>query len=157
MGIPQLEANMLARKQFLKLVSSTKTPTSLRGAIPTTVTMTSTATFHSSPPRHELSVEHQKIVKSTAPVLAEHGVAITSHFYKRMLNNHPELRNVFNSAHQDTGTQPAALAHAVWAYASNIDNLGALTTAVSRIGHKHASPGRMGSCLPATGRYIHQL
>ena len=153
-GIPQLEANMLARKQFLKLVSSTKTPTSLRGAIPTTVTMTSTATFHSSPPRHELSVEHQKIVKSTAPVLAEHGVAITSHFYKRMLNNHPELRNVFNSAHQDTGTQPAALAHAVWAYASNIDNLGALTTAVSRIGHKHASLGITPDQYPIVGENL---
>lgn len=94
------------------------------------------------------------IVKSTAPVLAEHGVTITSHFYKRMLNNHPELRNIFNSAHQSTGTQPAALAHAVWAYASNIDNLGALTTAVTRIAHKHASLGITPDQYPIVGENL---
>ncbi|KAK4938266.1 Nitric oxide oxidoreductase [Elasticomyces elasticus] len=145
---------MLARRQISKLASSMKTTSSLRGAIPTTVTMTSTASFHSSPPRHELSAEHQKIVKSTAPVLAEHGVTITSHFYKRMLENHPELRNIFNAAHQSTGTQPAALAHAVWAYASNIDNSGALTTAVSRIGHKHASLGIRPDHYPIVGENL---
>ncbi|KAK6371478.1 uncharacterized protein PV06_01487 [Exophiala oligosperma] len=112
------------------------------------------ADFHSSPVQHGLSEEHQAIVKSTAPVLAEHGVAITSHFYKRMLNNHPELRNIFNSAHQSTGTQPAALAHAVWAYAANIDNLGALTSAVSRIGHKHASLGITADQYPIVGENL---
>ncbi|OAG35738.1 hypothetical protein AYO21_10055 [Fonsecaea monophora] len=97
--------------------------------------------FNTSSKRQaEALTEQQKaIVKSTAPVLQEHGVTITSLFYKRLLNNHPTLRNIFNTAHQETGAQPAALAHAVWAYANNIDNLGALTTAVSRIGHKHAS------------------
>ncbi|KAH0837281.1 hypothetical protein AYO21_09988 [Fonsecaea monophora] len=121
------------------MLTSTELSTSLQGNEPDGIS----AEPSSSPPsqRHELSAEHQKIVKSTAPVLAEHGVAITSHFYKRMLNNHPELRNIFNSAHQSTGTQPAALAHAVWAYAANIDNLGALTSAVSRIAHKHVSLG----------------
>ena len=93
-------------------------------------------------------------MKSTAPVLAEHGVAITSHFYKRMLDNHPELRNIFNIAHQSTGAQPAALAHAVWAYAVNIDNLGALETAVSRIGHKHASLGVMPEQYPIVGENL---
>ncbi|KAG9775002.1 Flavohemoprotein [Exophiala dermatitidis] len=112
------------------------------------------ASFHSSPQRPALSQEHMDIVKSTAPVLAEHGVTITSHFYKRMLNAHPELRNIFNSAHQSTGTQPAALAHAVWAYASNIDNLGALTTAVSRIGHKHASLGITPDQYPIVGEHL---
>ncbi|KIW86952.1 uncharacterized protein Z519_12417 [Cladophialophora bantiana CBS 173.52] len=86
-----------------------------------------------------LSEQQKAIVKSTAPVLQEHGVAITSVFYKRLLSNHPTLSNIFNTAHQETGAQPAALAHAVWAYANNIDNLGALATAVSRIGNKHAS------------------
>ncbi|KIW95667.1 uncharacterized protein Z519_04252 [Cladophialophora bantiana CBS 173.52] len=104
--------------------------------------------------RPELSLEHQKIVKSTAPVLAEHGTAITSHFYKRMLGNHPELRNIFNSAHQSTGTQPAALASAVWAYAANIDNLGALTSAVSRIAHKHVSLGVTPEQYPIVGENL---
>ncbi|KAJ9655941.1 Nitric oxide oxidoreductase [Neophaeococcomyces mojaviensis] len=110
--------------------------------------------FHSSPRQQELSVEHKDIVKSTAPVLAEHGVAITSHFYKRMLDNHPELKNIFNTAHQSTGAQPAALAHAVWAYAVNIDNLGALGKAVSRIGHKHASLGVTPEQYPIVGENL---
>ena len=41
-----------------------------------------------------------ELVKSTVPVLREHGVALTTHFYKRMLEGNPELRNVFNTAHQ---------------------------------------------------------
>ena len=107
--------------------------------------------FHSSRPLLELSPAHTEIVKSTAPVLAEHGIAITSHFYKRLLENHPELRNIFNTAHQSTGAQPAALAHAVWAYAANIDNLGALTSAVSRISNKHASLGVVPEQYPIVG------
>ncbi len=37
-----------------------------------------------------------ELVKSTVPVLREHGVTLTTYFYKRMLNNNPELKNVFN-------------------------------------------------------------
>jgi nitric oxide dioxygenase len=110
--------------------------------------------FHLSHRHLDLSPEHTAIVKSTAPVLAEHGLAITSHFYKRMLDNHPELKNVFNIAHQSSDAQAAALAHAVWAYAANIDNLGALSTAVSRIGHKHASLGVKPDQYPIVGENL---
>jgi len=79
------------------------------------------------------------IIKSTAPVLAEHGLTITTKFYADMLAAHPELKNVFNNTHQATGHQPAALAGALYAYANNIDNLGALSPAVELICHKHAS------------------
>ncbi|KAJ4176848.1 Nitric oxide oxidoreductase [Fusarium solani] len=88
-----------------------------------------------------LTPKQIKIVKSTIPALEEHGVEITTLFYRQLLDKHPELRNIFNTAHQDTGEQPAALAHAVWAYAVNIENLDAMKTAISRIGHKHASLG----------------
>ena len=41
--------------------------------------------------------QHQKdIVKATVPVLRENGVALTDYFYKRMLNNNPELKETFN-------------------------------------------------------------
>lgn len=33
-----------------------------------------------------------ELVKSTVPVLREHGVTLTTYFYKRMLNNNPELK-----------------------------------------------------------------
>eukprot|EP00026_Physarum_polycephalum_P007498 Phypoly_transcript_07560.p1 GENE.Phypoly_transcript_07560~~Phypoly_transcript_07560.p1 ORF type:complete len:390 (+),score=83.08 Phypoly_transcript_07560:224-1393(+) len=86
-----------------------------------------------------LTEEETKLVKATAPVFQEHGKTITTYFYKRMFNAHPELKNIFNMAHQETGAQPIALANAVFGYAANIDNLGALLKGVSLIGHKHCS------------------
>lgn len=86
-----------------------------------------------------LSEQTISIVKSTAPVLAEHGETITAYFYQQMFSKNPELLNTFNATNQKTGRQQAALANAVYAYAAHIDNLGALTTAVQRIAHKHAS------------------
>jgi nitric oxide dioxygenase len=50
----------------------------------------------------------------------------------------PEIRDLFNQSHHgDTGSQPRALTAAILAYASNIDNLGALAPAVERIAQKH--------------------
>jgi nitric oxide dioxygenase len=86
-----------------------------------------------------LTPSQVQIIKSTVPVLAEHGNTITTKFYGDMLAAHPELKNVFNQTHQATGHQPAALAGSLYAYASNIDDLGKLSPAVELICHKHAS------------------
>ncbi|KZT03601.1 globin-like protein [Laetiporus sulphureus 93-53] len=86
-----------------------------------------------------LTPEQVQIIKSTVPILVEHGTTITTRFYQNMINAHPELKNVFNNAHQISGDQPRALAHALFAYASNIDNLGALGPTVELICNKHAS------------------
>lgn len=83
--------------------------------------------------------------------MQQHGIAITTLFYKRLLETHPELRNIFNTTHQTTGAQPVALAHAIWAYASNIEDPQALGTAISRIGHKHASLGVTPDQYPIVG------
>jgi nitric oxide dioxygenase len=87
----------------------------------------------------QITADQMARVKATAPVLAEHGATITRHFYQRMFARHPELKNLFNQTHQKTGSQPETLAKAVYAYAANIDNLGVLGGAVTRIAHKHAS------------------
>ncbi|KAK6428713.1 Nitric oxide oxidoreductase [Oleoguttula sp. CCFEE 5521] len=79
------------------------------------------------------------IVRSTAPILQEHGTAITSEFYGSMLKDVPELNNIFNQASQATGRQSTALAGALFAYATHIDDLGALSPAVEKICQKHAS------------------
>ncbi|KAI0401724.1 flavohemo protein [Xylaria palmicola] len=79
------------------------------------------------------------VVKSTAPVLKEHGETITSLFYKNMIDANPVLRNIFNEANQIGGAQPRALAAAVFAYAAYIDDLGKLSAAVERIAQKHVS------------------
>ncbi|MEM7518674.1 MAG: SDR family NAD(P)-dependent oxidoreductase, partial [Planctomycetota bacterium] len=81
----------------------------------------------------------QAIVKATAPLLQEHGTAITTLFYKRMLDAHPELRGIFSATSQATGAQPRALARAVLKYATYADDLPKLATAVERIAQKHAS------------------
>lgn len=79
------------------------------------------------------------IVKSTAPVLAEHGEAITQVFYKRLFIRHPEMKNIFNMTHQKKGTQPKVLANAIFMYAQYIDQLEVLGSAVESIAQKHAS------------------
>src|SRR5690606_24477804 len=43
------------------------------------------------------------IIKSTVPVLEEHGKKITTRFYQLMFGNHPELLNIFNHANQREG------------------------------------------------------
>jgi nitric oxide dioxygenase len=79
------------------------------------------------------------IVKSTAPVLAEHGETLTRHFYQRMFAHNPEVAPFFNPAHQKAGKQQRALAGAITAYAANVDNLEVLGNAVELIAQKHAS------------------
>ncbi|OJJ33275.1 hypothetical protein ASPWEDRAFT_174689 [Aspergillus wentii DTO 134E9] len=86
-----------------------------------------------------LSPEQIQIIKATVPVLQQHGATITTVFYKNMLDAHPELNAVFNTSNQVNGHQPRSLAGALFAYASNIDNLGVLSPAVQLICHKHAS------------------
>lgn len=86
-----------------------------------------------------LSQHHKDIVKSTVPVLRESGVALTEHFYKRMLNGNPELKNIFNLSNQAHGRQPRALAAAVLAYAENIEDPSKLVKAIERIALKHVA------------------
>lgn len=86
-----------------------------------------------------LTVDQVAIVKSTAPVIAEHGNSVTSLFYQSVLEQQPSLHNVFNQTNQVNKHQPRALASALLAYATHIDDLGVLSPAVERICQKHAS------------------
>lgn len=86
-----------------------------------------------------LSPQTIATVKSTAPILAEHGEVLTRHFYKRMFAHNPEVAPFFNPANQAAGNQQRALAGAITAYAANIDNLEVLGGAVELIAQKHAS------------------
>lgn len=116
--------------------------------------MVSSQPFKKQPHSEALTAGQIEVIKATVPVLAEHGVAITTHFYKRMLAARPDLKNFFNNAHQQTGNQPAALAAAVHAYAAHIDDLDALTAAVSRIGHKHVSLGISADQYTIVGEHL---
>ena len=78
-------------------------------------------------------------VKSTIPLLESVGPALTEHFYTRMFEHNPELKDIFNMSNQHTGRQQVALFQAIAAYAKNIENLQVLTSAVERIAQKHTS------------------
>ncbi|PSR77318.1 globin-like protein [Coniella lustricola] len=86
-----------------------------------------------------LSPSQLTLIKATVPVLQAHGEAITTTMYTNLITAHPSMKNIFSHTSQLTGAQPRALARAVLAYASYIDNLPALTHAVERIAQKHAS------------------
>jgi nitric oxide dioxygenase len=96
------------------------------------------------------------IVKATAPVLQQHGVAITTVFYNNMLRENPELHNIFSTTSQATGRQPRALAGAVLGYATYIDDLPKLTHAVERIAHKHVSLQVTPAQYDIVGKYLIQ-
>ncbi len=84
-----------------------------------------------------LSEQTIALVKATVPALEAHGLDIVREMYSRMFQN-TEIRDLFNQSHHgEAGSQPRALTAAILAYASNIDNLGALAPAVERIAQKH--------------------
>ena len=99
--------------------------------------------------------ESQKsLVLATVPVLRESGVALTHHFYQRMLSHNPELKHIFNQAHQNSGAQPQALAMAVLAYAENIQDPSVLLAVVERIAHKHTSLGIRAEQYAIVGQHL---
>jgi nitric oxide dioxygenase len=94
------------------------------------------------------------IIKSTVPVLEQHGESITTQFYQMMFGNHPELLNIFNHANQKQGRQQRALAGTVYAAAQYIDNLEAILPVVKQIAHKHRSLGIKAEHYPIVGKHL---
>ncbi|PYF07228.1 nitric oxide dioxygenase [Ureibacillus chungkukjangi] len=101
-----------------------------------------------------LSQQTIDIIKSTVPVLEQHGVTITKTFYSNMLNKHPELLNYFNRANQARGRQQTALANTVLAAAKYIDNLQAIIPPVMQIAHKHRGLGILPEHYPIVGENL---
>ena len=90
--------------------------------------------------RKPLSAETKAIVKSTAPALQQHGLAITQRMYERLFTD-PDVKAMFDQAAQESGEQPKRLAGAILAYAQNIDKLEALTAPVMRMAARHVETG----------------
>jgi nitric oxide dioxygenase len=101
-----------------------------------------------------LSKKTMEIVKSTVPVLEQHGEQITKRFYQSMLSNHPELLNIFNHANQKQGRQQRALAQAIYNAAKHIDQLEAIMPVVKQIAHKHCSLGIKPEHYPIVGKHL---
>jgi len=86
-----------------------------------------------------LNASQKAIVSATVPLLETGGEALTTHFYRIMLAEYPEVRPLFNQAHQASGEQPRALANGVLMYARNIDRLEALGPLAAQIVNKHVA------------------
>ena len=101
-----------------------------------------------------LSAEHRAIVKATVPLLESGGEALTTHFYNLMLNEHPEVRPLFNLANQASGAQPRALANGVLMYARHIDQLEQLGGLVAQIINKHVALNIQPEHYPIVGQCL---
>lgn len=101
-----------------------------------------------------LSEAARPYIDASVPVLKDHGVAITTHFYTSLFAAHPELKNIFNMGNQASGVQQQSLASAVFAYAANYRNPDALMPVVERIVHKHASLGITADHYPIVGKHL---
>lgn len=101
-----------------------------------------------------ISEASRPFIDASVPVLREHGLAVTTTFYRNMFAELPELTNLFNMGNQANGAQQQSLASAVFAYAANIGNPAALGPVVNRIVHKHVSVGIRAEHYPIVGRHL---
>ncbi|QDV24614.1 NO-inducible flavohemoprotein [Aureliella helgolandensis] len=98
-----------------------------------------------------LSEKTIRIVKEITPLVAANAETITRRFYERMFEANPEVKAFFNQAHQHTGGQQKALAGAICAYFTHIDNPAVLMPAVELIAQKHVSLGIKPEHYPIVG------
>lgn len=107
-----------------------------------------------------LSPDTVRIVKSTAPVLKEHGGAIVERFYTLLFERHPEAAAYFNVVPTNGGdavargqsrAQIQRLSMAVLFYAEKIDAVDTLGPVLDRIASKHVSRATPAAFYPAVG------
>lgn len=103
-----------------------------------------------------LTTEQRNIIKATVPLLETGGEALTTYFYKILLADHPEVRPLFNQAHQANGSQPRALANGVLMYARNIDRLENLGPLAGQIVNKHVALQILPEHYPIVGASLLQ-
>lgn len=101
-----------------------------------------------------LSKDSFPIIQATLPVVKANGEKITRHFYARMFEHHPALKNLFNMGNQASGEQAQALANAVYGYAANIDKQEIIDPILNRIAHKHVSLGITPAQYTIVGRHL---
>ena len=93
----------------------------------------------------------KEIIKSTAPVLKQHGEDITTVMYEVLFERHPEAKDLFKDAAPD---QYKKLANMVYAYAANIDNLGALQKGIDKVAQIHVDTKILPEHYPWVGEAL---
>lgn len=100
-----------------------------------------------------------EIVKATAPIIKEKGEEITRRMYQIAFEARPDYKRGFENTwmqHLDGGGQVHKLAAAVYAYATHIDRLDELATAVDHIAHRHVDTRILPEQYPLIGEKLLQ-
>jgi hemoglobin-like flavoprotein len=100
-----------------------------------------------------------EIVKATAPILREKGEEITQRMYQIAFAERPDYKRGFENTwmqHLDGGGQAHKLAAAVYAYATHIDRLDELATAVNQISRRHVETRILPEQYPLIGEKLLQ-
>ena len=100
-----------------------------------------------------------EIVKATAPIIKEKGEEITRRMYQIAFEERPDYKRSFETTwmqHLDGGGQARKLAAAVYAYATHIDHLDELATAVDKIAHRHVETRILPEQYPLIGEKLLQ-
>ncbi len=99
-----------------------------------------------------------EIVKATAPVVKEHGQKITQRMYEIAFQARPDTRRFFENTWmknpEEGRKQAARLAHAVYTYASHIDELEKLSSAVEHIAQAHVKTKILPETYPFIGECL---
>jgi nitric oxide dioxygenase len=92
--------------------------------------------------------ETKAIIKATAPVLKQHGEAITTAMYKVLFEKYPQTQALFANASPD---QHKKLANAVYMYAVNIDQLENLGKGIEKMAGVHVQTKVLPEHYPMVG------
>ncbi|HSP56755.1 MAG TPA: NO-inducible flavohemoprotein [Halomonas sp.] len=101
-----------------------------------------------------LTQAQEQLIEATAPVVAEHLDAITQRFYPLLFDRYPEVKPLFNDAHQQSGGQPRALAAAVLAYVQLRKDPRQVRGRLAVIVEKHVSLGIEPDQYPLVGECL---
>ena len=101
-----------------------------------------------------LSSQQEQVIADTAPVVAEHLETIVQRFYPLMFERYPEVRALFNAAHQKDGTQPRALARSILAYVGMREDRNQARQALATAIGKHVSLGIQPEHYPIVGECL---
>lgn len=102
-----------------------------------------------------LTYHEMRLVKSTIASLRDQGERITTIMYSRMLRDHPELNNMFNTVNQSNHRQPRALTSVILTFANAINyDISELIPKLERMCNRHCSLGISPEHYTIVGKYL---
>lgn len=102
----------------------------------------------------KMTPAQERLIETTAPIVAEHIEAITQRFYPLMFDRYPDVKPLFNETNQESGQQPRALAAAVVAYVQMRDDPAMVRDKMAVAVSKHVSLGIRADQYPIVGECL---